>query len=83
LFGLNSPGCPERAADQRVRLAHPFFPNSIVNQQFQALRRVQRQPLTVLIHHYFVKTSHRIHDDFFSRFPIENLRESTARFDQN
>ena len=77
MFGSNSPGCPERAADQRVRLAHPFFPNSIVNQHLQALRRVQRQPLIVLGDHRIVKTSLRLLDDFLSRRSDQKLSATT------
>ena len=77
MFGSNSPGCPERAADQRVRLAHPFFPNSIVNQHIQLSRRTQRQPLTVLTTYCAVKTSTQIHDGFF-----RGLSRTPARITQ-
>ena len=84
MFGSNSPGCPERAADLRVRLAHPFFPNSIVNQHLQALRRVQRQPLTVLSDHRIVKTSLRFLDDFFTRRPDQkHSAKSPARLSRS
>ena len=79
MFGSNSPGCPERAADQRVRLAHPFFPNSIINQHLQALRRVQRQPLTVLSDHRIVKTSLRFLDDFLRGDRTKNTAPKDQR----
>src|SRR5215831_5025987 len=56
MFRLNSPLRPRTSTkDLRVRLAHPFFPRSIVNQRLQESCREARQPLIVSARNACVK----------------------------
>ena len=79
LFGSNSPGRPERDRRSTSSPRTSVLPKLNCQSALTSLRRVQRQPLTVLSDHRSVKTSTRIHDVFLSRRPdLKTQREHSA-----
>jgi hypothetical protein len=78
MFGSNSSRNPERASDQRVRLAHPSIPNSIIKQRCNKLVSLQRQPSIILLSKRRVKPENKRQRKIPSDFP-DSAPFGTAR----